>query len=248
MIKILSIDFRSPIGKLLRLPLKLIPNNTVLPILQGKLKGKKWIKGSSINGCWLGTYEFDKQQLFQEYVKPGMVIYDVGANAGFYTLLGSVLTGNSGKVFAFEPVPRNIFYIKKHLELNKIDNTVVVGKAVSDKITKLKFSLSTNPSMGHISEEGEIEVETITLDEFIQQGNPPPDLIKMDIEGAEFEALIGVRELFKTNKPIIFLATHGEDIKKNCLQLLKDFGYKIEIIGNASFENADEFVCVNSKS
>lgn len=98
MIKIFKSDFRSPLGKLLRLPLKLIPDKTVLPVLQGKLKGKKWIKGSSINGCWLGTYEFDKQQLFQDYVKPGMVIYDVGANAGFYTLLSSVLTGNSGKV------------------------------------------------------------------------------------------------------------------------------------------------------
>jgi len=54
MINISKSDFRSPIGKLFRLPLKLIPAKTVLPILQGKLKGKKWIKGSSINGCWGG--------------------------------------------------------------------------------------------------------------------------------------------------------------------------------------------------
>ncbi len=58
MINISKTNFRIPIGKLIRLPLKLIPNKTVLLILQGKLKGKKWIKGSSINGCWLGTYEF----------------------------------------------------------------------------------------------------------------------------------------------------------------------------------------------
>lgn len=242
MIKFFKSDFKSPLGKLLRLPLKLIPDKTVLPILQGKLKGKKWIKGSSINGCWLGTYEFDKQQLFQKYVKPGMVIYDIGANAGFYTLLSSVLTGNSGKVFAFEPVPKNIYYIKQHLVLNKIENTVVVDKAVSDKITTLKFTLSTNPSMGHFSEEGEIEVETISLDEFVKQGNPPPDLIKMDIEGAEFDALNGAKKILKTKKPIIFLATHGDEVKKKCLGLLKELNYKIEIIGNCSIEKADEFV------
>lgn len=63
-----------------------------------------------------------------------MVVYDIGANAGFYTLLSSVLTGSNGKVFAFEPVQQNIFYIKNHLGLNKITNTVVVEKAVSDKI------------------------------------------------------------------------------------------------------------------
>ena len=244
MIKIFKSDFRSPIGKLFRLPLKLIPAKTVLPILQGKLKGKKWIKGSSINGCWLGTYEFDKQILFEKYVKPGMVVYDIGANAGFYTLLSAVLTGSNGKVFAFEPVPQNIFYIKKHLGLNKITNTVVVEKAVSDKISKLKFDLSSNPSMGHFSENGKIEVEAISLDEFTKQGNPLPDLIKMDIEGAEFDALIGAKEILKTKKPVIFIATHGDAVKKNCLELLKEMSYKIEIIGNGTLEKADEFVCV----
>ena len=244
MINISKSDFRSPIGKLFRLPLKLIPAKTVIPILQGKLKGKKWIKGSSINGCWLGTYEFDKQILFEKYVKPGMVVYDIGANAGFYTLLSAVLTGSTGKVFAFEPVPQNIFYIRKHLGLNKITNTTVLEKAVSDKISKLKFDLSSNPSMGHFSEQGAIEVETISLDEFTKQGNPLPDLIKMDIEGAEFDALKGAIEILITKKPIIFLATHGEEVKKNCLELLKEMGYTIQIIGNEALEEADEFVCV----
>lgn len=243
MINISKINFKTPLGKLLRLPLKLIPASMILPILQGRLQGKKWIKGSSINGCWLGTYEFDKQRLFEKYIKPGMVIYDVGANAGFYTLLSSVLTGDTGKIFAFEPVPQNIFYIKKHLELNKIINTVIVEKAVSDKIYKAKFSLSSSPSMGHISEEGEIEVETITLDEFIKQENPYPDLIKMDIEGAEYDALKGSEGILKTKKPVIFLATHGNEVRDKCLKVLREFGYNIQTIGNVSIEKADEFIC-----
>lgn len=243
MIKIFRTDFRSPLGKLLRLPLKLIPNETVLPILRGKLKGKKWIKGSSINGCWLGTYEFDKQLIFQKYIKPGMVIYDIGANVGFYTLLSSVLTGNSGKVFAFEPVSRNIYYLKQHLKLNEINNTNVIEKAVLNKSAKIKFTLSSDPSMGHISEDGEIEVNTISIDEFVEQGNPPPDLIKMDIEGAEFEALIGAKEILISKKPVIFLATHGDDIKNKCLELLKKLNYTIKIIGNVTWDAADEFIC-----
>ncbi|MHB9011046.1 MAG: hypothetical protein ACYC49_02335 [Ignavibacteriaceae bacterium] len=88
-----KISYKSIIGRLIRLPLKLIPAKTVLPIMQGPLKGKKWIKGSSINGCWLGSYENDKQILFREYIKEGMVVYDIGANAGFYTLLSSLLVG-----------------------------------------------------------------------------------------------------------------------------------------------------------
>ena len=149
-----------------------------------------------------------------------MTVYDVGANVGFYTLLASVVTGDNGKVFSFEPVPRNINYLKQHIKINTLANVSVIEKAVSDKIQKLNFSLSINPSMGHLSEEGEIVVETITLNEFIKQGNPLPDIIKMDIEGAEYDALVGAKELLKIKKPIIFLATHSDELKAKCLKLI----------------------------
>lgn len=243
MINISKSDFRTPIGKLLRLPLKLIPGKTVLPILQGPLKGKKWIKGSSINGCWLGTYELDKQVLFSKYIKLGMTIFDVGANVGYYSLLASLLTGKEGKVFSFEPLPENISYLKKHLELNKLKNVRVVEKAVSNEVSKMRFTATDNRSMSHISYEGEIEIETTSLDDFIKDGNPLPDLIKMDIEGAEYDAFIGAKELLKRKKPIIFLATHSSELRAKCLKLLTEHGYTISAIDNKPFEESDEFVC-----
>ncbi|MRS05344.1 FkbM family methyltransferase, partial [bacterium] len=75
------------IGKLLRVILKLIPAGTQVRIIQGRLKGRKWIVGSSVNGCWLGSYELDKQKLIEKTIQPGEVVYDLGANVGFYTLL-----------------------------------------------------------------------------------------------------------------------------------------------------------------
>jgi FkbM family methyltransferase len=242
MINISNINFKSTIGKILRLPLKLIPEQTVLPIMQGVLKGKKWIKGSSINGCWLGTYEADKQILFQKYIKSGMNVYDVGANAGFYTLLSSVLAGKQGKVYSFEPVPTNIAYIKKHIELNKLSNVIVVEKAVSDKNGKLKFSLSTNPSMGHFSDSGELEVETISLDEFVEKGNPKPDLIKMDIEGAELAALKGAIKTLRSSKPVIFLATHNKQVHLGCIELLRSLNYKLTPLDNTDINECSELV------
>ena len=243
MINISKTDFRTPFGKLLRLPLKLIPDKTVLPILQGMLKGKKWIKGSSINGCWLGTYELDKQVLFSKYIKPGNIVYDVGANAGFYSLLSSLLVSETGKVYSFEPLPANISYLKKHIELNKLGNVKVIEKAVSNKVSTVRFNFGDNRSAGHISNDGEIEVETISIDEFISQGNPSPDIIKMDIEGAEYEALIGAKELLKRKKPVIFLATHSSEIRAKCLKLLAEFGYTITSLDNKPIEESDEFVC-----
>ena len=108
--KILADSF---IGKVLRKILKIIPPNFVLPILQGRLRGKKWVIGSGVFGYWLGTYEFEKQKLFTKTVKKGDIVFDVGAQAGFYSLLAAELIGEKGKVFAFEPMPDNISYLKK---------------------------------------------------------------------------------------------------------------------------------------
>src|SRR5438128_664952 len=98
------------LGKALRLPLRLIPSQARMRVLQGGLKGKTWIAGSCTHGCWLGTYEFEKQILFQQVVTEGSVLYDLGANVGFYTLLASSLVGSRGHVYAFEPVPNNLRY------------------------------------------------------------------------------------------------------------------------------------------
>jgi FkbM family methyltransferase len=236
-------DFNSSFGKLLRLPLKLVPAKTVLPIMQGPLKGKKWIKGSATNGCWLGTYEIEKRILFSKYVRTGMIVYDVGANVGYYTLLASMLTGSKGKVFSFEPLPANISYLKKHIELNRVKNVNVIQNAASDKVSQVRFNFGENRSSGHLSNTGEIEVETISLDEFIKQGNPEPDLIKMDIEGAEYDALVGAKDLLRNKKPVIFLATHSSEIKAKCLKLLAEFGYTVTAIDNKPIEESDDFVC-----
>jgi hypothetical protein len=68
--------------KCLRVPLNLIPRNACFFILQGKLKGQKWIVGSSSHDCWIGCYEYEKARLFEQMVKPGNVVFDIGANVG----------------------------------------------------------------------------------------------------------------------------------------------------------------------
>jgi len=112
MINFSSISEGSLPGKLLRGGLKLIPNAVVVRIMQGHLKGKKWIKGSGVNGYWLGTYELAQQKIFQKYMKEGNVVFDIGAHVGFYTLLATQLVGKKGKVFSFEPNPRNIIFLR----------------------------------------------------------------------------------------------------------------------------------------
>jgi FkbM family methyltransferase len=158
----------------------------VVPILRGKLRGKRWVVGSGIHRCWLGFYEYEKQQVIAREVRPGSVFYDVGAHVSFYTLLASSLVGH-GKVFAFEPVPRNVAFLRKHLALNRVSNVEVLEVAVSDTHGRARFQIEPTGFMGHLSNEGGIGVLTTTLDSLIQEGRIlPPSYIKMDIEGAEW--------------------------------------------------------------
>lgn len=109
----------SRLGWLLRRPLALIPLGTVVPVLSGRLKGAKWVVGSSPHGCWLGTYEREGQLLAWRLAQGSRVIYDVGANVGFYSLLFSRAAPPGAEVIAYEPVPENVQCLSRHLMLNR---------------------------------------------------------------------------------------------------------------------------------
>ena len=109
----------SIIGRILRLPFLLVPDNMVIPILTGPLQGKKWIVGSHNNSAWLGTYESVQTATFVEKSKNRQIFWDLGAHVGYYTLLFKHLNKNS-KVYSFEPVEGNYTYFQQHMELNKI--------------------------------------------------------------------------------------------------------------------------------
>lgn len=224
-----ALSRRSILGRLLRAPLTLVPSSKPVRILTGKVRGLRWIPESAIHRCWMGWYESDKQRLIAKEVRPGSIFYDVGANVGFYTLLAATLVG-SGKVFAFEPSPRNLTYLRRHIALNNLANVSVFESAISDRDQVLHFHIERTGFGGSLSDEGEgIDVESVTLDGLLSGGKiPPPDYIKMDIEGAELMALRGAEQLLRTHHPEIFLATHGHDVDRECCELLKSLGYSID--------------------
>lgn len=220
------------VGALLRFPLRLIPQSTILPILQGPMRGMRWRAQSSNHGCWLGSYEKEKQDLFVQYVKRGDVVYDLGANVGFYSLLASKLVGESGSVIAFEPVPENLRDLRAHLGLNRIQNVTVYENAVSDCEKQVSFALGENAFIGRIADRGELTVSCVALDALRSKDYlPPPTLIKIDIEGAEVEALEGMKETLRIHHPVLFLATHGPALHRQCVRFLEALGYKLTLLG-----------------
>jgi len=241
-----AISNTSRIGKILRLPLRLIPPRTVMPILQGPLRGKKWIVGSGNHGYWLGSYEMGKCILFEKSIPPDGVVFDLGGNVGYYSLLSSVRAGPRGRVYAFEPLPRNLDFLRRHLALNHIENVTVIEAAVADRSGTVRFEEDPSTSKGRIGAQGALEVRSVSLDDWIAQGKiPAPDLMKIDIEGAEFLALQGARKLLAGSHPAIFLSTHSGRVHRDCLAMLESLGYQIVSIDNRPLERSRDLLATH---
>lgn len=238
-----KINYRSFWGRLLRLPLRLIPKRMAMPIMQGRLRGTKWIVGAGEHGYWLGSYEMNKRLAFEREIAPGTVMYDIGANVGYFSLLAAELVGPKGLVYAFEPLPRNVEFLEKHIKINKCDNIKIVAAAVSDHSGEAHFDLGASTAMGHIAESGGIQVRMVALDEMLAAGElRPPDYMKVDVEGAEYEALKGARTLLEKYHPLLFLDTHQREAHLPTIELLKELGYKFEILDGKSLTATKELI------
>jgi FkbM family methyltransferase len=194
------------------------------------LRGRKWITGSATHGCWLGTYERETQQVFTRLVREGDVVYDIGANVGFFTLLAARVVGRRGAVYAFEPLPHNLQYLRAHIAANGAA-VHVLPVALSSSSGVARFATATSAAMGYLADGGDLEVRTETVDELVSSGRIlPPRFMKVDVEGAEHEVLAGASATLTRARPIILLSTHGYQVHEQCCAFLRELRYEIEVI------------------
>ncbi|MFB6144438.1 MAG: FkbM family methyltransferase [Candidatus Nanohaloarchaea archaeon] len=154
-------------------------------------------------------HEPELTETILEELSEGDVFYDIGANVGYFTTLAAE-TG--ADVFAFEMHPELKKSIESNLELNSLE-AEIVQKAVSNSLETISFDLKVVPTVSS-SGEGEVSVDTITLDSFAEN-NPAPDIIKIDIEGYEEKALSGAEVLLADNPPrTIFVEVHPSKLEK----------------------------------
>lgn len=186
---------------------------------------------------WLGTYEPDLQSALRTLVPPGAVAYDVGANIGYVSLLLARAAGEQGRVFAFEALPANLQRLRRNLELNGMAGRVqVVAGAVTQAAGPVRFLVHPSGGMGKAAGSAgradqyrsEVTVEGLSLDEFVyDRGNPPPQVVKMDIEGGEVMALPGLRRLLAEARPTMLMELHGPESAQAAWQALTGAGYRV---------------------
>lgn len=184
---------------------------------------------------WLGTHEMPVQRALEREVRPGAIVYDAGAHLGFFALALARVVGPQGRVVAFEPLPANVPRLRENVSLNPAlaANVVVVEAAVAEVSGRVTLDADASPTQARLGEPaphpaGTYEVESVTLDEFVfARRQPAPQLVKMDVEGAEGRALAGARRLLREAKPLLLVEVHGEEAARAVWDELRAADYQV---------------------
>jgi FkbM family methyltransferase len=179
--------------------------------------GAWWLAspGDVDNQLLNGSFEASELRFVEKYLRPGMTVLDVGAHHGLYTLLAARRVGKGGRVIAFEPSERERSLLARHLRLNRCGRVTIENWAVGSERGKAQLFLVEGGEDGCNSlrsprtaaKSHTTEVEVISLDEYITAnkiGNV--DFLKLDIEGAELDALKGARGLLTSSERPVVLA------------------------------------------
>jgi len=164
----------------------------------------------------LGRWESDAQNLMVKYIQQNWSVFDVGANYGIHTLLMARLASH-GRVYAFEPVPLIFAELQSNVALNGFKNVRCVRVAISDRVGPSEFVEGHHAGAGHLVQSNTsatrtLSVPTTTLDDFISgEGNQPPSLVKVDVEGAESKVLLGASRTLSEVRPVILLDLHTQE-------------------------------------
>lgn len=200
------------------------------PIAAGALRGSWWLPtgGGKVWRVLGGSYERVQTELFRAHVRPGHTVIDLGAHIGYYTLLASALVGARGRVFAFEPHPRNAWYLRQHARMNGCDNVEVLECAAYDRSGHVGFRFGAGTGTGRVTDAGGVEVRATRIDAFVAERRITPDVVKVDVEGGERPVLDGAREMLRRDRPLVFLSTHGQEQAAACRALLARLDYRAD--------------------
>lgn len=208
-------------------------------IQQGVGRGLRFNAGPSNAGYVLGTSEPEMQAAFAALIDPEMTVYDVGANVGFFSVIAARLVGTEGHVVSFEPVPTNVACLLHNVVLNGFGHVAVRAEAVGREEARARFVVSGVSGWGRLASGGPVNrqveesiVPARQLDRVIQEaGLPKPDVIKVDVEGAEADVLIGGESTIASARPLLFIELHGTN--GPVADLLEKYGYVARVLGSA---------------
>ena len=172
-------------------------------------------------------------KFIEAYLKPGMTTVDVGANVGTHTLYAARAVAPAGQVYAFEPVPSTRALLETNLSQNGIDNVIVRAECVSDKPGRVLLNVNADSAKTSLVRMGQsqIEANADSLDNLLR--GLRIDLLKIDVEGADLQVLMGAERLFAERPPKLVII-EATDSREAIGDFLRSRGYKLYEFNGAS--------------
>ena len=183
-----------------------------------------------------GEYEPTLANWLKENIKKGFSFIDIGANAGYFSLVANkFIINDSQRIIALEPMQANIEIIQAHIEYNGSNRIELIPVAVADINRTVEFSDSPNLAANTYNETSslhknfsKIPVQARSLDSLQSELSFTNPVMKIDVEGAELDVLKGAVNILKTNNPEFILATHEchvKGVEKECIDFLSQQNY-----------------------
>ncbi|MGG9960039.1 FkbM family methyltransferase [Ferruginibacter sp. SUN106] len=228
--------------------------------MAGPLKGYQWSVSRSYDYI-TGTNEpAAVMDEFCSWLGSNTVFYDIGSNIGYYSFIANTFI-STGKIYAIEPTAFNNELFQQLMLINKKKlphNTIqVCAFAIADTAKEVMFSNNIVFAEGNSyvpvandDKAEKIKVQCYSIDGLLQMGYAIPDVIKIDVEGAEYDALVGATATLQKYKPNLLLATHDcivPGIKERSVQYLEGLGYIVKHTGyhNKSMAGLDDYIAVH---
>jgi len=153
---------------------------------------------------YLGSSEPETTQFLTRFLRSGMVVWDIGAHIGEYSLLAAQRVGRNGRVDAFEPHPDMAGLLARSVSKNRLENVHLHVLAASDQNGTAHLSIHSEPAISSLGPEtrSTTRISTTTLDAFHESAGCPPNLVKVDVEGAERLVLRGAARLLSLESAV----------------------------------------------
>lgn len=171
-----------------------------------------------------GTFEWTRLDAILSLTRPADCFWDIGAHHGYVSLAASGAVGSDGHVYSFEPSAFNFGFLERHVDWNDADNVTPMNLGVAAAPGRVRFGGSGSSQAFQIGG-GSEEAEVTSIETLLDSGVRAPDIVKIDVEGAEGEILAtGASHLPPT--AVVIVAVHSRASYDACVEALRtaDFG------------------------
>jgi FkbM family methyltransferase len=194
--------------------------------VRGGIGARLWLSARHVEpwsaqayGTLSGNHEPMVAEALRRTLPEGGVFMDVGANTGFTSMVAARIVGSRGTVVALDPQAECAAAVQAHAALNGFAHVHVIQAAAAEQTGEAEIIVVEDSLWTRLSSVGEHDLEqrrdvvrTVTLDDLVSSGEAPaPDVVKIDVEGAELDVIGGMTALLRTRRPVVICEMHGKN-------------------------------------